>query len=104
MVHRQFQTNDWLRFERLNDRLINEIVARFSITEEAVYAARGLFDASGQVDRQEWKLFADSLDRFLNSNVVALAYVSRVPAVEVSAFVDLMRGQGEPNFSVGPGG
>ncbi len=96
----QQEDYDHQRFERLGERLVSVIRSRFLSTEQALHGARGLFNASTTVDREEWRSFAADMQPFLQLGVVGLGYVHRVHRADIGAFEEEMRGLGLDDFTV----
>ncbi len=99
-VREQLHESNRQRFERLSERLVGAIGSRFHSTEQALHAGRGLFEASDSVGRDEWQAFARGMAPFLQTGVVGLGYVQRVPRSEVAEFTAEMRAGGASDFVI----
>lgn len=81
------------------------LIQRFSIYEDALRAATGVYAASDSVTRSEWKDFVDSLklhERY--PGIQALSYIKVVNHDERQAFIQSVRDEGISDFSIYPEG
>jgi PAS domain S-box-containing protein len=94
-VHRQNSA----RFERLRDRVVQAIDARFSPVEEALHAGRVLVPDDDELSPQHWRSFADATMPFLDRGIVGIGYVQRLARSDLNALERRMRNAGVSNFT-----
>jgi CHASE1-domain containing sensor protein len=99
-VRLELQRQDAARFERLKERVLVAIDARFLAAEQALYAGRTLVEATGEPTHQQWVGFVKSVSRFFDQGVVGIGYVQRVPRSELDAIEARVRAAGRPEFTV----
>lgn len=88
-----------LLFGRQTDHLILALQADFNTYIEVLYSIKGLYDASQDVERDEFRLFVSHLlDRV--PGIQALEWVPRVSADELSLYENKARAEGYPDFHV----
>jgi signal transduction histidine kinase len=93
------------RFRFLSERLGALLVDRMEDYERVLRATAGLFEASGQVTREEFHHFvaALELDRSL-PGIQGIGYVEAVPAADLERHVRRMRAEGFPQYGIHPAG
>ena len=91
-------------FERETGRVVQALVRRMELYEDALQAGVAVLDASGgRMDRVAWRRFADGLDlqrRYPGVNGIGL--VARVGEDELDGLTARVRADGEPGFAVHP--
>jgi CHASE1-domain containing sensor protein len=100
-VARGVAADDQTRFDRLAGQTENAISDRLNSYLDALQGARGLFDASDTVNREEWSSYIRALDlqqRYPGTR--SIAYVRWVPAAEKDAFLAEMRASGIPEYAI----
>jgi PAS domain S-box-containing protein len=95
-LHRQ----DVARFERLKERALMAINARFQPAAQALYGGRTLVEAGGDLSAARWRAFADSEGRFLDQGVVGLGYMERIERARIDELEVRVRSAGQPDFLV----
>lgn len=98
-----------VRFEQEAERIQFLIKERIGVYLEALHGAQGLFAASKQVDRDEWKAYLEGYDiRQRYPGIVAVEFVERVKAEEKESFIERTRldtslsPAGYPDFKIFP--
>src|SRR5262249_44432038 len=67
--------------------------------------AQGLFEASEDVTRDEWRTYVDCVDLAGHyTGLLGLSFDARVPRERLESFVAAQRGSGVPGFDVRPPG
>ncbi|MDI4633833.1 response regulator [Pelomonas sp. V22] len=89
------------RFAGLSERIEAELGRRLDASVLALEGGRGLFAASGELRREQFRAFVESLSlqRELRG-VRALGFVQAVPREELAAFVSAQRAQGAQHFAL----
>ncbi len=89
------------RFETEAQRITDDLQRRFMLPTYGLIGARGLYVASGQVERREFESFIKSrdLDREF-PGVRGMGFMQRVPRGELDAFVQAERANGSPDFKI----
>ncbi len=83
----------------------NTIVERLSTYEVVLKGASGLFLASDNVTREEWKSFVESFDlRQKYPGIQGIGYVAFVPPDQLEAATAIARQEGYPDFRIYPEG
>jgi PAS domain S-box-containing protein len=90
---------DAARFSRLKERVIAEIEDRFRTVEEAVVAGRSLLEAVPEPSHRRWANFVTEISPFLDSGVLGLGLVVRVPKSELEQLEARVRADGFPDFA-----
>jgi PAS domain S-box-containing protein len=94
----ELQRQDGARFERLKERVLGAIDARFKAAEQALYSGRALLERRDAVSPADWMRFVDGQSAFFDYGVVGLGYVERVPRTELDAVEARVRAGGLPDF------
>jgi PAS domain S-box-containing protein len=93
----QFQSDAHTLHDSLADELKGYI--------QAMQSAGGLFAASVEVDRNEWRTFVDNMRLPQNyPGMLAVGFVQVVPAAEKDAHVAKVRNDGQPGYKIHPEG
>ena len=91
-------------FERETGRVVQALVRRMELYEDALQAGVAVLDANGgRMDRAAWRRFAQGLDlqrRYPGVNGIGL--VARVAGDELGELTARVRADGEPGFVVHP--
>ena len=103
---RQSQSESATRqFELLTEELSQAIVKRMEEQESILLGAAGLFDASEDVSRANWRTYAQRLrldERY--PGIQGLGFAQMLGAQQLPAFESEVRAEGFPDFSVQPPG
>src|SRR5688572_9542514 len=89
---------DAARFSRLKERVIAEIEDRFRTVEEAVVAGRSLLEAVPEPSHRRWANFVTEISPFLDSGVLGLGLVVRVPRSGLASLEARVQADGLPDF------
>jgi len=87
-------------FKLQSDIAISSIDARLRHFQRALLATRGLFRASGTVDRKEFAVFVASLD--LEPGIQGIGFALAVSAVDKDRHLAEIRSQGFPDYQIRP--
>lgn len=93
------------QFELLADELSKTLEERMTDHERILLAGAGLFDASHNVTREDWKAFIQRLqlsDRY--PGIQGVGFTQIIPASQRSQFEAQIRAQGFADFSIRPPG
>ena len=90
---------DAARFSRLKERVIAEIEDRFRTVEEAIVAGRSLLEVVPEPSHRRWANYVTEISPFLDSGVLGLGLVMRVPKSELEALEARVRADGFPEFA-----
>lgn len=94
-----------LRFQSETSALKSTVTQELNGYIKALQGARGLFSASEQVNRAEWKAYVDSLRLPQNyPGMQGLGFTQIVTPAQKAAFVAEMRRQGFSSFAITPEG
>jgi diguanylate cyclase (GGDEF)-like protein/PAS domain S-box-containing protein len=96
------QVNEHRRqFQGRIDTIASSISEQLKHCEIAMEMARGLFLSSDEVTKEEWRMFSTS-ERFFEQipGTYGFAYIERVPADGLGAYVASIREQYDPGFDV----
>ena len=104
---RRFGVQKHLRIEAtLLDNVVDALRSKLEVNIALLSAVVGLFNASSEVDRQEFSVYYESVS--LNTDqlkgVQGVGFARWIPAAQLPAFEARIRGEGFPNFSVRPQG
>jgi len=81
------------------------IVDRLDIYSTALYGGRGLFDASNEVSRDEWRAYVESLRIQENfPGLQGFGYSEWIPPDDLEAHVTRVQEEGFPDYSIRPDG
>ncbi len=91
------------RFHALHAEVLDRLQARVASDEHALRAARGLFAASEEVSREDWRSFVASLDfHERHKSLLGLGYAEAVSASARDAHVARQAAQGLPGYRIVP--
>lgn len=98
----QIEENDFQsEVEQINDMIVD----RLEIYTNALYGGRGLFDASENVERQEWKSYVESLAIQRGyPGIQGLGYSEWIESSELESHIDRIQSEGFPDYTVRPQG
>ncbi|MCL4845113.1 MAG: CHASE domain-containing protein [Acidobacteria bacterium] len=99
-VHREVRRAESSRFERLAERVLSAMQARFGSAVQAVHSARALLSASDHVTRREWADYVGSTRPYFNDGVVGLGYVERIRREDIEATEARVRAEGAEDFTI----
>jgi len=89
------------RFDRLADRLGDEVQRRINQPLYGLKGARGVFAASNTVERLEFRAYVDSRDlRREFPGVLGFGFIQRVMRADLPAFIAAERADAAPDFTV----
>ena len=104
---RHFSRLEHERIERdLADAISGAVTSRLQTNIAVLNAVAGLFDASKEVDQQEFNAFYQALDHggeTLNG-IQGVGYAAVVPNGDIPRFEEQVRRAGRPNFTIKPAG
>lgn len=92
-------------FQQLGNEVVEAIEKRMSNHRQILLGAAGLFDASTDVSRDDWRRYVQRLD--LDSNypgILGLGYSQVVRPEQLQAFEESVRQQGFAEFAIKPAG
>ena len=93
------------RFTLYATQVANTIDARFAQYLALLDSSAGLFVASRDVGRQEWRAFSDSLSLASKyPGISSLEFLSYVPNERLASFLAAIRADGAPDFTIRPAG
>jgi PAS domain S-box-containing protein len=98
-VRMELQKQDAARFERLKERALAAIDARFQSAERTLYAGRALVESTPELSHAQWARFVTSVLPFFDHGVIGLGYVQRLPRSELDAAEARVRADGMPDFA-----
>ena len=104
-VRSTIEENARARFDELamveRDRLLD----RMRDYEQVLLGAAGLFNASVNVDRNEWRRYVEALRLHLTlPGIQGVGYTEMVPARDKQAHEARIRAEGFPNYAISPPG
>lgn len=87
------------------DRITDLIDDRFNIYINSLEGGVGLFAASDNVERDEWKYYVDSLNIQQNyPGIQGMGYATFVQPQELPAFIQSIQNEGFPEYAIHPEG
>ncbi|MFC0679365.1 CHASE domain-containing protein [Lysobacter korlensis] len=97
------RSQDSLAFENEVLQVRDAINQRLAVTSNLLRGTAGLFDASEQVSREEFRRYVDSLDlRARYPGILGIGFTRRLEPYEVHAFEQRARAAGLADFKVWP--
>ena len=91
------------RFESESKDLTAAIQQRLHAYEMLLRAGSSFFDASTEVTREDWKIFVNKLDLQKNyPGIQGMGYTALVRSENKTAFIDHIRSEGFPDFTIKP--
>ncbi|MFN0241615.1 MAG: CHASE domain-containing protein [Planctomycetota bacterium] len=95
------QARERERFERLSERVANELHKHVQTCDNVLVSARALFAGSGSVETTEWSSYVASLDLARDfPGLLGLGYVACVARSDAAAFQADTRADGHPEFTI----
>lgn len=94
-----------LRFETLSEQATLLIQTRMDTYRAMLRAGVGMFDASEQLNRNEWRLFVSDLqiaEKF--PGVQGIGFTEMIPAAKLDEHIRRIRAEGYPDYTVRPHG
>ncbi len=98
-VRAEVRRRETFRFERVHDRLLQEIERRMTPVEQALHGARRLIEVVGEPSPAQWEGEYASQAPFLDRGVVGLAYAQRITRAELAEF-EARLARERPGFAV----
>lgn len=94
-----------LAFDSQVEQLVQSIELRMRDHEQLLLGAKGLFDASDSVSREEFNRYLAPLDLKRNyPGIQIVGYTQWIKPQELDQFTQMVRAQGFPQFNVRPAG
>ncbi len=91
------------RLETSADRIAEVLADAFRRQGQLLQASRALIESSDRVTRDDWRKFVEALDLPAHApGVHGIGYVERVDAAGMGAFIERVRADGAPDFSLRP--
>jgi PAS domain S-box-containing protein len=102
-TRRYYVTDGEARFQRMAERLGDDVQRRMNQTVFGLIGVRSLYAASAKVDRLEFRAYVESHDLAREfPGVLGFGFIQRVPGAELDAFVAAERADHAPDFAVHP--
>ncbi len=98
LVSVEFERTEAARFDRLQERLVQTVTARFRLIDEALHAGRAFVEPTQDMPQREWASFVNSLDKFLDRGVLGLGIVEHVERGKIADLETRVRADGLPQF------
>lgn len=100
LIYTAREKADSLKFEELARDGVNQISRRINTYEDLLRGGVGLFLASDDVTKQDWKKFVESLDIFnRHPGIKGLSFIARVPMKDVPLY-EKRQQRKNPHFKV----
>ena len=100
-----YETEARLRFERLAERLSNEVQRRMNQPVYGLKGARGVYAASKSVERLEFRAYVASRDLPAEfPGALGFGFIQRVPRADLEKFIAVERADNAPDFTVATSG
>jgi len=94
-----------IKFENEVDIIHQDILTHLTIYSTALFGGRGLFEASQYVDRDEWRLYVESLKiKDTLPGIQGIGYSEFVWPENFDQYIADIRDQGFPDFTIRPEG
>ena len=100
VVDREVRLTAQGRFDRLTERIRDNVRLRFDTASNLLHGAAAVPSASEWVTVDEWSRYLRQASVQLYNGVVGLGYVERVARGDVDALEQRVRAEGVPNFVV----
>ncbi|MFO1447456.1 MAG: response regulator [Opitutaceae bacterium] len=105
MMRKEIDRVDRARFDRLEDRLLENVQGRFRSAEQAMLGLESLVTNTEFVpSAEQWARQVSLEERYLGQGTVGLGYLQRVQRSKFSSLERRMRSAGYSGFKVEPGG
>ena len=93
------------RFETDSSKIQDSLSSQFDSYTNLLIAGRGLFEASENVNRDEWKEFVQSLEIVESlPGIQGMGYAVFVPKDQLQEHINSVRAEGFPSYTVQPAG
>lgn len=101
LTHKNIDAAAQADFQRLSDRAVVEISARFRKPVYGLNGARGMYAASKNVSRADFQAYVDSRDMPKEfPGVRGFGFIRHVERSQLPAFLESTRKDGSPGFSI----
>ncbi len=105
VVRDEVDSNGRKQFALRADQVIAAIRARMLAYEQVLQGGVGLFHASLEVERDEWREYVNALKIEENfPGIQAIGFSKRIASSERAAHIDAVRAQGFPDYAMRPQG
>ncbi|MCG3127191.1 MAG: Sensor histidine kinase RcsC [Phycisphaerae bacterium] len=102
---KQAEATDYSRFQRLTERVLDEVQSRVKSYAAGLTATRGLWPASKSVERSEFSALIGSVDLTRElPGALGIGFIRRVPRAELAAFLESTRKDDAPDFEIDTSG
>lgn len=92
-----------LQFQSDISSLQTSLSDHLRIYANVLYSARGLFEASDQVSREEWKAYINNLRLDVNyPGMLGMGYAQIIPQSQLAAHTSEIKKQGFPQYAIYP--
>ncbi len=101
IASKQVEARALENFQYRASEITEKVLERMTIYEQALSAGVALFNSSDQVDRDEWRLFVNSMN--LNERlpgIQGMGYVAALAAEELSDHLQAIQKEGFPEYSL----
>ncbi len=100
-LYREFQSENTAEFNRLTDQISSEVEQRFRLPIYGLNGARGVYAASEQVTRDDFRRYVASRNMKVEfPGVRGFGFIERVPYANLSKFLSETRADGAPDFQI----
>ncbi|MDZ7902255.1 MAG: CHASE domain-containing protein [Rheinheimera sp.] len=100
-LYHEFQSENTAEFNRLTDQISSEVEQRFRLPIYGLNGARGVYAASEQVTRDDFRRYVASRNMKVEfPGVRGFGFIERVPYANLSKFLSETRADGAPDFQV----
>jgi PAS domain S-box-containing protein len=99
-VTQQLRMVEETRFERLGERVVATVKARFASAAQTVYSTRALVEHDPDITREEWASYVAHLGRALGPGLMGVGLAQKIPAAEADALESQLRSGGLPAAKV----
>jgi PAS domain S-box-containing protein len=100
LAQRLVEDTERARFERLTERILTGLEARFDLAIQAVHGGRALVDEHAWVDPALWAGYGQALSEVAHTGVVGLGLAERTGRADLGTLEARMRAEGFPDFAV----
>jgi PAS domain S-box-containing protein len=97
-TRRELRRQDAARFERLQERVLTAVNARFQAAVQSLYGGRALMESAAEVPAAQWAGFVASESRFFDRGVVGIGIIQRVERGQIEALEQRVRALGQAEF------
>lgn len=105
LLNNYIEEKSRLRFENETERLGSIIENRLASYEKVLLAGRGLYNASDNITREEWKIFVDSFDlpnKF--PGMQGIGFIIKVTPQNKLEHLNQIRNEGYKEYNINPEG